>query len=158
MTAIIMKILSAIMSVVVFLSGMFPALFGGKVYIDPNGNEVTVVGDIDIGEENLIINDYDEFKKLGDIGINYSEDFFEEKSLAVATIKMQEDDKLYILSIFAEGTNVEMEYLIDYGQGLAAQLGKIYMPDDKTVFIEIDKNIQLFKTTDFGKKNMFFPS
>lgn len=158
MTAIIVKTLSAVMSVVVFLSGMFPALFGGKVYIDPNGNEVTVVSDINIGEENLIINDYDEFEKLGDIGINYSEDFFEEKSLAVATIKMQEDDKLYILSIFAEGTNVEMEYLIDYGQGLAAQLGKIYMPDDKTVFIEIDKNIQLFKTTDFGKKNMFFPS
>lgn len=158
MTAIFVKFLSVMMSVVVFLSGMFPALFGGKKYIDPNGNKVTVVSDIDIGEENLIINDYDEFKKLGDMGINYSEDFFEEKSLAVATIKMQEDDKLYILSIFAEGTNVEMEYLIDYGQGLAAQLGKIYMPDDKTFFIEIDKNIQLFKTTDFGKKNMFFPS
>lgn len=158
MTAIFVKFLSVMMSVVAFLSGMFPALFGGKLYIDPNGNEVTVVSDIDIGEENLIINDYDEFKKLGDMGINYSEDFFEEKSLAVATIKMQEDDKLYILSIFTEGTNVEMEYLIDYGQGLAAQLGKIYMPDDKTVFIEIDKNIQLFKTTDFGKKNMFFPS
>lgn len=42
MTVILVKFLSSIMSVVVFLSGVFPAFFGGKEYIDPYGDEVYI--------------------------------------------------------------------------------------------------------------------
>lgn len=157
MTAIIMKILSAIMSVVVFLSGAFPALFGGKEYIDPNGDKVTVVDNVDIGEENLIISDYESLKALGVENISYDEDFFKENSLAVSTFKLTKGDKLYITSIAVDGRNAEMKYLVDPYDGLAAQI-QLYMPDIKTVFIEVDKNVMLLKTTDIGEINLFFPS
>lgn len=157
MTAIIVKALSAMMSIVVLLSGVFPALFGGKEYIDPNGDAVTINDGVDIGEENLIISDYESFKALGVANISYDEDFFKESSLAVSTFKLTQGDKLYITSIAVDGRNAEMKYLVDPSDGLAAQI-QLYMPDIKTVFIEVDKDVMLLKTTDIGKVNLFFPS
>lgn len=157
MTAIIMKFLSAFMSIVVFLSGAFPALFGGKVFIDPDGDRVTIVDDVDIGDENLIISDFESFKALGVTGLSYDEEFFKENSLAASTFKLTKGDELYITSITVDGRNAEMKYLVDPYDGLAAQI-QLYMPDIKTVFIEVDKDVVLLKTTDIGNINLFFPS
>ena len=46
MAIILSKIFAGIMSVVVMLSGWFPALFGGKEYIDPYSSDVLVSSEI----------------------------------------------------------------------------------------------------------------
>ena len=83
MTAVLFKIVSVFMSVIAFVSGMFPALFDGKVYIDPNGDKVTIIENVDIGDDALVIKDYESFKALGDIGVSYDEELFETNNLAI---------------------------------------------------------------------------
>ena len=137
MTAIIMKILSAMMSIVVFLSGAFPALFGGKEYIDPNGDKVTVVEDVDIGDDALVIKDYESYKALGDIGVSYDEEFFKTNNLAVFTKEYHVEDNFYLVSVsIRDGKYMDAKYYID-DNSLAAWYSPVY----KTVFIETTKDI-----------------
>lgn len=137
MTAIIMKILSAMMSIVVFLSGAFPALFGGKEYIDHNGDKVTVVDGVDIGDDALVIKDYESYKALGDIGVSYDEEFFKTNNLAVFTKEYHVEDDFYLISVcVTDGRNMDVKYYIE-DNSLAAW----YSPAYKTVLVETSKDI-----------------
>lgn len=137
MTAIIMKVLSAFMSIVVFLSGAFPALFGGKKYIDPYGDKVTVVDDVDIGGEALVIKDYESFKALGDIGVSYDEKFFETNNLALFTKEYHSKDDFYLISVsIRDNKYMDAKYYID-----DKSLATWYFPVYKTVIIEASKDL-----------------
>ncbi len=43
MTAILSKLFSLVMTIIVSLSSAYPSLFDGEVYIDPNGDKVSYV-------------------------------------------------------------------------------------------------------------------
>ncbi|MBR3818859.1 MAG: hypothetical protein IKJ41_06875 [Clostridia bacterium] len=134
MTAIFFKLVSAVMSVVVFLSGTFPGLFGGREYIDPNGDTVSIT-DANVVFGSLIIKDYEAFTKLEDIGVKYDEAFFEDNALAIATIEYQTGDEIFVKSIYKEGTGYEIEYYY-----LDHNLTMIYSPEYMTFVIETTKD------------------
>lgn len=137
MTAVFISILSGVMSIIVMLSGMFPALFEGKVYIDPDGNKVTVVDDVDIGDDALVIKDYESFKALGDIGVSYDEKFFETNSLAVFTKEYHCEDEFCLVSVSVrDGKYMDVKYYVD-----DKSLATWYSPVFKTVVIEASKDL-----------------
>lgn len=140
MQAILVKMVSLIMPAVVFLSGMFPFLFGGREYINPEGDKVTVVAH-EVSKDGVIIKDYESFKSLGDIGINYQEEFFENKSLAIVTAQYQQGDEFYIKSIYKEGSSLKVEYII-----VDKSMAAIYMPAYETIVVETDKNVEIIST------------
>ena len=87
---LLIKASTIFMSLIVLLSNAFPALFGGKIFVDPNGDAVTIVENVDIGYENIVISDYEAFKALGDVGVSYDEKFFETNNLAVFSVEYDE--------------------------------------------------------------------
>ena len=115
MTAVLFKIVSVFMSVIAFVSGMFPALFDGKVYIDPNGDKVTIIDclDIDIGDDALVIKDYESYKALGDLGVTYDEEFFETSNLAIFSQEHHSADDFYLVSVsIRDGKYMDVKYYI----------------------------------------------
>lgn len=154
MTTILVKIFSVIMSIVVFLSNTFPAVFGGKTYVDPNGDSVIIVENVDIGDENLVISDYEAFKALGDVGVSYDEDFFKTNNLAVFSVEYDERYTFYVTSICVDGKNMEVRYYLDPPPGV---ITAIYLPTHKTVFIEITKDVTMLRAVKADKINFFKP-
>lgn len=136
MQVIIIKMVSWIMPTVVFISGIFPMFFNGKEYINPEGDEVIVI-EQNVSKDGIMINDCESFKSLGDIGINYEEDFFDNNSLAVVTVEYKEGDEFYIKSIYTEGSTIKVEYIV-----VTKSIAAIYMPAFKTFIIETDKSIK----------------
>lgn len=136
MQVILIKIISLIMPAVVFLSGMFPFLFDGKEYINPEGDRVTVI-EHEVSKDGVIVNDCETLKSFGDIGLNYEEDFFENNSLAIVTVEYQQGDEFYIKSIYKEGSSLKVEYII-----VDKSMAAIYMPAYETIIIETDKTIE----------------
>ncbi|MBR3781152.1 MAG: hypothetical protein IKK63_08135 [Clostridia bacterium] len=137
MTAIFFKLVSAVMSVVVFLSGTFPGLFGGREYIYPDGGGVTITDKL-VSRDSVIIKDYEAFEALGDIGVDYDAKYFEENALAIITLEYQNGDDFFIKSIYKEGTVYEIEYY-EFNYILTA----IYNPVYVTVIIETTKDTTL---------------
>ena len=137
MTAILFKIVSVFMSVIAFISGMFPALFDGKVYIDPNGDKVTIIENVDIGDDALVIKDYESFKALGDIGVSYDEEFFETNNLAIFTKEYHYQYDFHLVSVsIRDDKYVDVKYYIDHRDFIAL----FYSPTFRTVIIETSKN------------------
>lgn len=136
MQVFLIKVISLIMPAVVFLSGMFPFLFDGKEYINPEGDGVAVVKH-EISKDGVIVNDCETLKSFGDIGLNYEEDFFENNSLAVMTVEYQQGDEFYIKSIYKEGSSLKVEYII-----VDKSIAAIYMPAYETIIIETDKTVE----------------
>ncbi len=142
MTAIFLKLISAVMSVIVFLSGTFPALFGGREYVYPNGDEVTII-DKNISRDSIIIKDYESFEALGDIGVDYDAEYFEENALAIITLEYQTGDELFVKSIYKDGAVYEIEYYcFDYN------LTMLYSPEYMTFIIETTKDTRLVHAFD----------
>ena len=132
-----MKLISFFMSVIVFLSGTFPALFDGKVYIDPNGDKVTIIENVDIGDDALVIKDYESFKALGDIGVSYDEEFFETNNLAIFTKEYHYQYDFHLVSVsIKDDKYVDVKYYIDHRGFIAL----FYSPTFRTVIIETSKN------------------
>ena len=141
MTAIFFKLVSAVMSVVVFLSGTFPGLFGDREYIYPDGEDVTIIDKMiseDFINDSVIIKDYESFEALGDIGVDYEAEYFEENALAIITLEYQNGDDFFIKSIYRDGTSYEIEYY-EFNFIKAA----IYNPVYVTVIIETTKDTKL---------------
>ena len=137
MTAILLKFVSFFMSAIVFISGMFPALFDGKVYIDPKGDKVTVVDGVDIGDDALIIKDYESYKALGDIGVSYDKEFFETNNLAIFTKEYHYQYDFHLVSVsIKDDKYVDVKYYIDQRDFIAL----LYSPTFITVIIETSKN------------------
>ncbi|MBQ2974769.1 MAG: hypothetical protein IJE19_10470 [Clostridia bacterium] len=136
MQVILIKVIFLIMPAVVFLSGMFPFLFDGKEYINPEGDRVTVI-EHEVSKDGVIVNDCETLKSFGDIGLNYEKDFFENNSLAVVTVEYQQGDEFYIKSIYKEGSSLKVEYII-----VDKSIAAIYMPAYETIIIETDKTVE----------------
>lgn len=137
MTAIFFKLVSAVMSVVVFLSGTFPGLFGDREYIYPGGEGVTITDKL-VSRDSVIIKDYESFEALGDIGVDYDAEYFEENALAIITLEYQNGDDFFIKSIYKNGAAYEIEYY-EFNYIIAA----IYNPIYVTVIIETTKDTTL---------------
>ncbi len=138
MTAIFLKLISAVMSVVVFLSGTFPGLFGGKEYIDPNSDGITIIDkkiSDDYVRDSVIIKDYESFEALGDIGVDYDAEYFEENALAIITLEYQTGDEIFIKSIYKEGAVYEIEYYY-----FDNNLTMLYSPEYLTFIIPTTKD------------------
>lgn len=154
MTALLVKVTSLFMPLLVLLSNAFPALFDGKVYVDPNGDAVTIVERVDIGDENLVITDYESFKALGDVGVTYDEAFFETNNLAVFSVEHDERYTFYLTSVWTDGKNMETRFYIDPPKGMTTA---IYLPTNKTVFIETTKDVTMLRSVSVDKITFFKP-
>lgn len=132
-----MKLISFFMSVIVFLSGTFPALFDGKVYIDPDGDKVTIIENVDIGDDALVIKDYESYKALGDLGVTYDEEFFETSNLAIFSQEHHSADDFYLVSVsIRDGKYMDVKYYIKNNIKVA-----MYIPANKTIVIETSKEL-----------------
>ena len=154
MAALLIKASSIFMSLIVLLSNAFPALFGGKIFVDPNGDAVTIVENVDIGDENIVISDYEAFKALGDVGVSYDEKFFETNTLAVFSVEYDERYTFYLTSICIDGKNMEARFYIDPPKGVITMN---YMPTHKTVFIETTKDVTMLRSVKADSVNFFKP-
>lgn len=152
--ALLIKASSIFMSLIVLLSNAFPALFGGKIFVDPNGDAVTIVEKVDIGDENIVISDYEAFKTLGDVGVSYDEKFFETNNLAVFSVEYDERYTFYLTSICIDGKNMEARFYIDPPKGVITMN---YMPTHKTVFIETTKAVTMLRSVKADSVNFFKP-
>lgn len=152
--ALLIKASSIFMSLIVLLSNAFPALFGGKIFVDPNGDAVTIVENVDIGDENIVISDYEAFKALGDVGVSYDEKFFETNNLAVFSVEYDERYTFYLTSICIDGKNMEARFYIDPPKGVITMN---YMPTHKTVFIETTKDVTMLRSVKADSVNFFKP-
>ncbi len=151
---LLIKASSIFMSFIVLLSNAFPALFGGKIFVDPNGDAVTIVEKVDIGDENIVISDYEAFKALGDVGVSYDEKFFETNNLAVFSVEYDERYTFYVTSICIDGKNMEARFYIDPPKGVITMN---YMPTHKTVFIETTKDVTMLRSVKADSVNFFKP-
>lgn len=151
---LLIKASSIFMSLIVLLSNAFPALFGGKIFVDPNGDAVTIVENVDIGDENIVISDYEAFKALGDVGVSYDEKFFETNNLAVFSVEYDERYTFYLTSICIDGKNMEARFYIDPPKGVITMN---YMPTHKTVFIETTKDVTMLRSVKADSVNFFKP-
>ena len=154
MASLLIKASSIFMSLIVLLSNAFPALFGGKIFVDPNGDAVTIVENVDIGYENIVISDYEAFKALGDVGVSYDEKFFETNNLAVFSVEYDERYTFYLTSICIDGKNMEARFYIDPPKGVITMN---YMPTHKTVFIETTKDVTMLRSVKADSVNFFKP-
>lgn len=152
MQIIMLKIISAIMSVVVMLSGAFPFLFAGRKYINPNDDSVSVV-EKSVVDGSLIIKDYQSYKELGDIGVDYTEEYFENNALAISTIEYQTGDEIYIKSIYKKETIYTIEYYY-----LDKNMTMIYSPEYMTFIIETTKDTTIVNPDNLSRKTAFRPS
>lgn len=121
MAAVLLKFVSALMSVIVFLSGAFPALFGGKQYINPYGDDVLIGDDspfyISGIDSPVVISDYETAKYYAEKCFLEADDineiFFENYNMVyIPVIIPNLANEVYVNSI-AENSNVlEVEYSI----------------------------------------------
>ncbi len=155
MTAIFFKLVSAVMSVVVFLSGTFPGLFGDREYIYPGGDGVTIIDkkiSDDFIYDSIIIKDYESFEALGDIGVEYDAKYFEENALAIITLEYQTGDEVFIKSIYKDGAVYEIEYYY-----LDHNMTMIYSPEYMTFIIPTTKDTRLVHLKDLLNPNFIRP-
>lgn len=158
MTAILVKILSMLMSVVVFLSGTFPALFDGKQYINPYGDEV-YIGEFYWHPTPKIYNDYETLSKAGGIGCivyglpeRYDSEYFENNSLVIFSVEESHDDyRVWIKSVAENGDTLEVEYSVISDYRIHAAIYQRYISE---VIIETSKNI---KNVDLKRNDITVP-
>lgn len=146
MAAVLLKFVSALMSVIVFLSSTFPALFGGKQYINPYSDDVHVC-EFYYFPSPRIISDYETFTNLDSGGCivymppeDYESEFFENKSLACISLTKEDNDfRVFIKSIKENGDTLDVEYcLINENSTIHAPFS-LYKCE---ILIEVSKNIK----------------
>lgn len=129
-----------------FLSGMFPALFGGKEYIDPYGEDVHI-GDFYYFYQPRIFNDYETLREVRGIGCvvyglpeEYEREYFENNALVIFSVEMPHDDyRIWVKSVAEVGDTLEVEYSIITDGRMHAMLYERYTSE---VIIETSKNIK----------------
>lgn len=144
MLLIATKVISAVMSLVIFLSGTFPALFNGEKYINPYGEEVIISEFIYSLRTPWIFSDYNDFDNFHygycvvyDTPKDYEREFFENKNLVV--VREEQDNKdfdVIVKSIKEKEDTLIVEYVtIVYPE-------YEYHPESINIFIETSKNIK----------------
>ncbi|MBE6819457.1 MAG: hypothetical protein E7516_00185 [Ruminococcaceae bacterium] len=140
-----MKLISFFISVIVFLSGTFPVLFDGKVYINPYGDEVHIC-EYYYFPETKVFSERETFSKYGGNGCmvyeppeEYNSEYFENKSLVCFSVMETQDFRVWIKSITEDGDTLNVEYCVIKDTKLHAQLYTVYSCE---IFIEVSKNIK----------------
>ncbi len=154
MAIILSKIFAGIMSVVITLSGMFPALFGGREFIDPNSDKVSVVSsfgynDVDKAE---VITDYETFNNLLGAKENggFNESFFEESNLAVIPVTIPNSACRVFVESVAEKNN---KVIVSYSVVRDGCFGATVMSTD-IILIAVSKDVEKVRAYE---KNMIVP-
>lgn len=141
---LITKFISAVMSVVIFLSGAFPAIFDGEKYINPYGEEV-IISEFTYGLRSpWIFSDYERYYNFHygncvvyDPPKDYKEDFFKEKNLVVICEEQENNEfDVIVKSIKEKGDTLIVEYVTILGAE------DNYHPESVNIFIETSKNIK----------------
>ncbi len=142
MAIILSKIFAGIMSVVVMLSGWFPALFGGKEYIDPNSSDVLVSSEIcftDI-KEPMVITDHETALKHFDFEENgeLNEKFFEESNLVAIPVTVPNSVcKVFVESVSVKDDKVTVKYSVVRDRCVGVTL-----VSEELILISVDKNVE----------------
>ncbi|MBR2868281.1 MAG: hypothetical protein IKB88_04330 [Clostridia bacterium] len=149
MAIVLSKIFAGLMSVIVTISGMFPVLFGGKEFIDPNGDEVRVVSSIAYNniDEAAVITDFETFNKLFGVEENgeLNKKFFEESNLAVIPVTLTNS----VCEVFVETVSVkDNKVTVSYSVVTDGCFGAAVMSEE-TILIAVGKNVE--KVTAYGK-------
>lgn len=154
MALILSKLFAEIMSVVVMLSGMFPALFGGKEYIDPYSSDVLVSSEISFAdiEEPMAITDHETalkyfgFEENGEL----NERFFEVSNIVAIPVTIPNS----ICKVFVESISVNNDKVtVKYSVVRDGCIGATIMSSD-IILIAVDKNVREVETTE---KNITVP-
>lgn len=142
MAIILSKIFAGIMSVVITLSGMFPALFGGMNYIEPNMESASVFQGISVKDidEALVISDYETAKKhfVTEENEEISEEFFEESNLIIIPVTIPNSAcRVFVESVAVKNgkANVSCSVVRDGCIGLTVMSTEI-------ILIAVDKEIE----------------
>lgn len=155
MNIILTKMISFIMSVTIFLSGLFPSLFDGNKYINPYGEEVVISEFIYDLRSPWIFSDYEKFYNFHyghcvvyDLPKKYDKEFFENKNLVVVCEQQENKDfQVIVKSIKEKGDTLTIEYVT------IVNPKEKYHPESVNIFIETGKNIKnveiVEKTIDF---------
>lgn len=146
MAAILLKLASAFMSVIVFFSGTFPVLFDGKQYINPYSDDVHVC-EFYYFPQPEVISDYETFSNLGrggcivyDAPEDYDSEFFKTKSLACFSVKKDHEDfRVFIKSIKENGDTLDVEYCVISDTSIHAAIYSVYTCE---ILIEVSKDIK----------------
>lgn len=154
MAIILSKIFAGIMSVVITLSGMFPALFGGKEFIDPNSDKVSIVSsfvynDVDKAE---VITDYEKFNSLLGVKENgeFNKSFFEEFNLVVIPVAIPNSAcEVFVESVIVKNDKVTVNYSVVRDSCFGATV-----ISTEIIFIAVDKDVE--DVISF-KKNVIVP-
>ena len=148
MAIILSKIFAGIMSVVVMLSGWFPALFDGKEYIDPNSSDVLVSSEIcftDI-KKPMVITDHETALKHFDFEENgeLNEKFFEESNLVAIPVTIPNS----VCKVFVESVSVKDDKVtVKYSVVRDRCIGVTVMSAD-IIMIAVDKDVKEVEITE----------
>lgn len=141
MAIILSKIFAGIMSVVVMISGMFPALFGGKEFIDLNSGEVFVSSEVSFRDiyEPMVISDHETavkhfgFEENG----NLNERFFEVGNIVVIPVTLSSP----VCKVFVESAAVKGDTaFVSYSVVRDGCIGATVMSTE-VILIAVDKDV-----------------
>lgn len=139
MAIILSKIFAGIMSVVITLSGMFPALFGGKEFIDPSQGDINAFRGLSfsgIGEA-TVIGDYEAFMEhfYAEEKEEVYKSFFEESNLVVIPVTIPNS----VCEVFVESVAVKNDKVfVNYSVVRDGCIGLTVMSAD-VILIAVDK-------------------
>ncbi len=146
MSAILLKVFSVVMSVLVTLSGTFPALFGNRVFSDPVYGSLVDDGTLlNVGflEEAIIISDYETAKNLfnEDQTGELNEKYFEKGNIIMFSVTIPNSScKVFVNSIAECGDTVEIGYSLVRDRCVGATvISRV------TVCVAVSKNIENVK-------------
>ena len=148
MAIILSKIFAGIMSVVVMLSGWFPALFCGKEYIDPNSSDVLVSSEIcftDI-KEPMVITDHETALKHFDFEENgeLNEKYFEVSNIVAIPVTVPNSVcKVFVESISVDNDKVTVKYSVVRDRCVGVTL-----VSEELILISVDKNVEEVEATE----------
>ena len=148
MAAVLLKVFSSIMSVIVTLSGMFPVAFGNRVYIDPVEN-TTVLGGGFISyvyfDEPTVVSDFETAESNfgeGETG-DFNEDFFEKFNLVCIPVVIPSTNyRVFVSSVAEREDTAEVKYRLVNDGCVGAT-----MISHATICIKVSKNIKNIEVT-----------
>lgn len=149
MAAILLKVFSAVMSVVVTLSGAFPVLFGNKVYLDPATDAIVLGGEFlsqTYVDEPIVISDLETAEKIfneeecGEI----NEKVFEKNNIVCIPVVIPSTNyKVFVNGVAEKGDTVEVEYKLVSDLCIGAM-----MISHATICVAVSKNIKNIDVTE----------
>ncbi len=136
------------------LSGWFPALFGGKEFIDPNSNDVLTASELrytDI-DNAMIITDYETalkhfgFEENGEL----NEKYFETSNIVAIPVTIPDSAcKVFVESVWIKNDKVTVNYSFVHDICVGATIVSAEL-----ILIEVDKNV---KEVEAIEKNVIVP-